>query len=324
MSLAGLEHVSPEMRLSIFFLRKFSAVPATLALLVLSACVDPSLGTGTSSQPQLPKSEDNVYVASMDSGIKIPALPVDQIPETHRRQVVEYETDQPVGTIIINPKTKLLYYVIGKKKAIRYGIAVGKAGFEWSGEAIVSEKKPWPTWTPPKEMIARKPELARWVNGQPGGATNPLGARAIYLTSGGRDYGYRIHGTPEWKSIGRNASSGCIRMINQDVMDLYSRLTGGEKVIVLTASGEMPKGLYIPPVITPKKPKPVIPAGAIPTLVVLPPPSIVTATPPTAVVAPTAAPAVAPAAIKTAPAATEAVCKTALVSGVCPPDAEGN
>jgi len=260
----------------------------------------------------------------MDSGIKIPALPVDQIPETHRRQVVEYETDQPVGTIIINPKTKLLYYVIGKKKAIRYGIAVGKAGFEWSGEAIVSEKKPWPTWTPPKEMIARKPELARWVNGQPGGATNPLGARAIYLTSGGRDYGYRIHGTPEWKSIGRNASSGCIRMINQDVMDLYSRLTGGEKVIVLTASGEMPKGLYIPPVITPKKPKPVIPAGAIPTLVVLPPPSIVTATPPTAVVAPTAAPAVAPAAIKTAPAATEAVCKTALVSGVCPPDAEGN
>ena len=317
------------MRLSAFLSRKFSAVPATLALLVLSACVDPTLGTGVSGQPPLPKPDDNVYVASMDAGIPIPALPVAEIPETHRRQLVEYETDQPVGTIIINPKTRLLYYVIGKKKAIRYGIAVGKAGFEWSGEAIVADKKTWPTWIPPKEMIARKPELAKFDEvGQPGGPTNPLGARAIYLTSGGRDYGYRIHGTPEWKSIGRNVSSGCIRMINQDVMDLYSRLTGGEKVIVLTASGEMPKGLYIPPTIAPKKPAPVVPAGAIPPLVVLSPPSIVTAPPAVvapAVVAPAdAAPAVTPAATETAPAASEAVCKTALVNGVCPPQTEGN
>lgn len=310
------------MRLTVSFLCKFSAVPATLALLVLSACVDPSLGTGTSSQPQLPKFEDNVYVASMDSGIKIPALPVDQIPETHRRQVVEYETDQPVGTIIINPKTKLLYYVIGKKKAIRYGISVGRAGFEWSGEAVVADKKVWPTWTPPKEMIARQPELARWVNGQPGGATNPLGSRAIYLTSGGRDYGYRIHGTPEWRSIGRNASSGCIRMINQDVMDLYSRLKGGEKVIVLTASGKMPSGLYVPapppPPPPPKKVAPVVPAGAIPALVVLPPPSIVTGTPAPAAVAPVV-PDATDSSLSTTPA-----CKTALVNGACPPDAEGN
>jgi lipoprotein-anchoring transpeptidase ErfK/SrfK len=312
------------MRLSAFLSRKFFAVPATLALLVLSACVDPTLGTGTAGQPPLPKADDNVYVATMDAGIEIPALPVEEIPESHRRQVVEYETDQPIGTIIINPKTRLLYYVIGKKKAIRYGIAVGKAGFEWSGEAIVAEKKPWPTWIPPKEMIARKPELAKFDEvGQPGGPTNPLGARAIYLTSGGRDYGYRIHGTPEWKSIGRNASSGCIRMINQDVMDLYSRLSGGEKVIVLTASGEMPKGLYIPPVIAPKKPEPVIPEGAIPALTVLPPPSIAIA-PPAVVVPAAVAPAVTPVVTEPAPAATEAVCKTALVNGVCPPEAEGN
>jgi len=312
------------MRLSAFLSRKFYAVPATVALLALSACVDPTLGTSASGQPPLPKADDNVYVATMDAGIAIPALPVAEIPESHRRQVVEYETDQPIGTIIINPKTRLLYYVIGKKKAIRYGIAVGKAGFEWSGEAIVAEKKPWPTWIPPKEMIARKPELARFDEvGQPGGPTNPLGARAIYLTSGGRDYGYRIHGTPDWQSIGRNASSGCIRMINQDVIDLYSRLSGGEKVIVLTASGEMPTGLYIPPVIAPKKPEPVIPEGAIPALTVLPPPSIAIATP--AVVVPAAvAPAVTPVVTEPAPAATEAVCKTALVNGVCPPEAEGN
>jgi lipoprotein-anchoring transpeptidase ErfK/SrfK len=305
---------------------KAVTAPALIALLALSACVDPTLSTSASTQP-LPKPDENVYVASMDSGIQIPALPVEKIPETHRRQVVAYETDQPVGTIIINPKTRLLYYVVGKNKAIRYGISVGAAGFEWSGEAIVAEKKLWPTWTPPKEMIARKPELAKWEKGQPGGPTNPLGARAIYLTSGGRDYGYRIHGTPDWQSIGRNASSGCIRMINQDVIDLYSRLQGGEKVIVLTASGEMPKGLYIPKPIVPAKkadPAPVVPAGAVPVLKVLPPPAVVTATSPAVV--PAAAPATAPATAEAAPAAadsasptTATTCATALVNGVCPP-----
>ena len=298
--------------------------PAILAAALLAACVDPAAGPTASTQP-LPKSGENVYVATMDAGITIPALPVEKIPESHRRQVVAYETDQPVGTIIINPKTKLLYYVVGKNKAIRYGIAVGKAGFEWSGEAIVAEKKPWPTWIPPKEMIARKPELAKFDEvGQPGGPTNPLGARAIYLTSGGRDYGYRIHGTPDWQSIGRNASSGCIRMINQDVLDLYSRVKGGEKVIVLTASGEMPKGLYIPVPVVPKaaakakakaapKAEVVVPAGAVPALKVLPTPVIATGTP-------AVAPVVAPAATTTAaPAATAPACKTALVNGVCPP-----
>lgn len=290
--------------------------PALLAAALLAACVDPAAGPTASTQG-MPKPGENVYVAAMDAGIEIPALPVEKIPETHRRQVVAYETDQPAGTIIINPKTRLLYYVVGKNKAIRYGISVGRAGFEWSGEAIVSEKKPWPTWTPPKEMIARDPKLAKWEKGQPGGPTNPLGARAIYLTSGGKDYGYRIHGTPDWQSIGRNASSGCIRMINQDVMDLYGRLKGGEKVIVLTASGEMPKGLYIPKPPAPKvaaKPKAetpvVVPAGAVPPLKMLPTPSFATGTP-----------AVAPAATEPtpAPAATAPVCKVPLVNGACPP-----
>jgi lipoprotein-anchoring transpeptidase ErfK/SrfK len=300
-------------------LHRAGLAPALLAAALLAACVDPAAGPTASTQP-LPKSGENVYVASMDSGIEIPALPLEKIPESHRRQVVAYETDQPVGTIIINPKTRLLYYVVGKNKAIRYGIAVGKAGFEWSGEAIISEKKQWPTWIPPKEMIARKPELAKFDEvGQPGGPTNPLGARALYLTSNGRDYGYRIHGTPEWQSIGRNASSGCIRMINQDVIDLYSRIKGGEKVIVLTAAGEMPKGLYIPPPQAPKVAKKpaaaapaVVPAGALPALKVLPTPSIATGSP--AVAAPTAAPTTT---TSTEPAGL--ACKVALVNGVCPP-----
>ncbi|HLQ17699.1 MAG TPA: L,D-transpeptidase [Tabrizicola sp.] len=303
--------------------RLFRLSPAVLAVALLAACVDPAVGPTAATQP-LPKAGENVYVATMDAGIEIPALPVDKIPETHRRQVVAYETDQPPGTIIINPKTKLLYYVLGKNKAIRYGIAVGKAGFEWSGEAIVAEKKPWPRWIPPKEMIARRPELAKFDEvGQPGGPTNPLGARAIYLTSGGRDYGYRIHGTPEWQSIGRNASSGCIRMINQDVLDLYSRVKGGEKVIVLTASGEMPRGLTIPKPVVPKaakaqpKAEVVVPAGAVPALKVLPPPSIATGAP---VVAPAAATATTATTTTEAPAATAPACKVPLVNGVCPPE----
>ena len=300
------------------FLRHATLTPAILAVALLAACVDPAAGPTASNQP-VPKAGENVYVAAMGSGITIPALPVEQIPESHRRQVVAYETDQPAGTIIINPKSRLLYYVVGKNKAIRYGISVGRAGFEWSGEAIVSEKKPWPTWTPPKEMIARDPKLAQWEKGQPGGPTNPLGARAIYLTSGGKDYGYRIHGTPDWKSIGRNASSGCIRMINQDVIDLYSRIQGGEKVVVLTASGEMPKGLFIPKPVAPKvaaKPKAaapaVVPVGAVPALKVLPPPSITMGTP--AVATPAAAPTATTATDPAAPA-----CKVPLVNGACPP-----
>jgi lipoprotein-anchoring transpeptidase ErfK/SrfK len=303
------------MRLTTLLCRKTAALPA-LALLLLAGCVDPS-GGPTATRADLPKPGENVYLAKMDAGIEIPALPVEEIPETHRRTVVAYETDQPPGTIIINPKTRLLYYVVGKNKAIRYGISVGRAGFEWSGEADVVEKKPWPTWTPPKEMIERDPKLAKWERGQPGGPTNPLGARAIYLKSNGIDYGYRIHGTPEWRSIGRNASSGCIRMINQDVIDLYNRLQGGEKVIVLTASGEMPKGLYIPTPPAPKKKAEPAPA-VVPALKVLPPPAITMGAPVVEAAAPVVAPTTAPAI--PAPAAAKApICATALVNGVCPP-----
>lgn len=185
--------------------------------------------------------------------------------------------------------------------AMRYGIAVGRSGFEWSGVAQVAEKKPWPTWTPPPEMIARDPRKAKWADGQPGGPSNPLGARAIYLKTNGVDYGYRIHGTPEWESIGRNASSGCIRMINQDVIDLYSRVQGGEKVVVLTRDGQYPTRLVLPPP-APKPAKPATPAPVV-TPAVLP----VVTTPATgAVTVPTTLPVVTapttPIIIKPAPA----------------------
>ncbi len=213
-----------------------------------AACVpDPSLVSAGLVQPPEPQVATGVYGSTKDGNFVVPTVPVEKVPTEFQRQTVYYPTTEAPGTVIINPAAKHLYLITGKNTATRYGIAVGAAGFEWSGEALITDRKLWPTWTPPKEMIARKPELAKWVEGQPGGTTNPLGARALYLTTNGVDYGYRIHGTPDWASIGRNASSGCIRMINQDVMDLYSRVPDGSKVIVLTASGEMPKGLTLPP-----------------------------------------------------------------------------
>ena len=228
---------------------------AATAVLLLAGCqADPSL-FAAAPPPVVPP--ETAYLSASDGPFQVPAVPLDKLPEPLRRQNVAYESGELPGTIVIQPGQRFLYYVTGPKTAIRYGIAVGRAGFEWAGEAVVTETKNWPMWTPPAEMIERRPELAKWEKGQPGGPENPLGARAIYLNTNGRDYGYRIHGTPEWWSIGKNASSGCIRMINQDVIDLNTRVQIGAKVIVLNADGTRSARLIVPPP-APKKPKPVV------------------------------------------------------------------
>lgn len=242
---------------------------ASLLTLLLGACV-PELGVQTATVETAPPVEpaEQAYVSRADGAFTIPAIPLEQLPEEFRRQTVDFPTDQVPGTIIINTAERHLYLITGANKAVRYGIAVGRAGFDWSGEAIIASRQQWPTWTPPPEMIARRPELEEFKDGQPGGPTNPLGARALYLTSNGIDYGYRIHGTPEWESIGTNASSGCIRMINQDVIDLFGRAVDGAKVIVMTKDGLMPAGLSVPVQPKPKpKPKPVVVAEPIPVVV---------------------------------------------------------
>lgn len=143
-----------------------------------------------------------------------------------RHQVVAYPSNEPAGTIIIDTPHKFLYLTMGGGKAMRYGIGVGRQGFTWSGVQTISRKAEWPDWIPPKEMVARQPYLPRWVSGGPG---NPLGARAMYLGS----TEYRIHGTNDPSTIGKNVSSGCIRLENSEVEDLYSRVNVGTKVIVL-------------------------------------------------------------------------------------------
>jgi lipoprotein-anchoring transpeptidase ErfK/SrfK len=149
-----------------------------------------------------------------------------QLPSRLKRQVVNYATREAPGTIIIDTPNTYLYLVLGNGQAMRYGIGVGREGFTWSGTQSITKKAEWPDWTPPPEMIARQPYLPRHMAG---GAGNPLGARAMYLGSSV----YRIHGTNAPHTIGTRVSSGCLRLVNEDVIDLYNRVSVGTKVIVL-------------------------------------------------------------------------------------------
>jgi lipoprotein-anchoring transpeptidase ErfK/SrfK len=149
-----------------------------------------------------------------------------EMPSHLRRQAVRYTGNEPAGTIVVDTPNTYLYYVLGNGQAIRYGIGVGRDGFRWSGVKAIERKAEWPDWVPPREMIARQPYLPRFVAGGP---HNPLGARALYI--GGTIY--RIHGTNTPSSIGQRVSSGCIRMLNEDVIDLYGRAKIGGRVVVL-------------------------------------------------------------------------------------------
>jgi lipoprotein-anchoring transpeptidase ErfK/SrfK len=177
---------------------------------------------------------DPDLLPSPESEFDYPIEPVDPslIESVYRRQVVEFNDFVEPGTIVVDPKAHFLYHALGNRQATRYGVGVGRDGFKWSGEAEIRMKRSWPRWVPPKEMVARDKRARKWANGQPGGPDNPLGARALYLYAGGQDTLYRIHGTNEPQSIGKSVSSGCIRMLNEDVAELFEKVEIGTKVIV--------------------------------------------------------------------------------------------
>jgi lipoprotein-anchoring transpeptidase ErfK/SrfK len=169
----------------------------------------------------------------VDDPYPLPPFDYTKLPKDFRRTIVPYTGRHRPGTIIVDTPERHLYFILGEGQAIRYGCAVGRDGFRWAGLADVGRKVMWPRWTPPKEMIERSPEKAKWKDGMPGGPQNPLGSRALYLFQSGGDTLYRVHGTNEPLSIGKNASSGCIRMVNQDAIDLYQRAPIGTRVLVL-------------------------------------------------------------------------------------------
>lgn len=186
-----------------------------------------------------PAFSGDIYGPATQEPFPVRAVSPSEVDPQYRRAVVSDPTGKPAGTITIDPRSRYLYLSQGNGKAIRYGVGVGREGFLWAGTATIHDKQAWPDWYPPKEMVQRQPEIKKQMTtlrsgiGMKGGAGNPLGARALYLWQGNKDSLYRIHGTLEPSTIGTNVSSGCIRMINQDVIDLYERVPVGTTVIVL-------------------------------------------------------------------------------------------
>ena len=201
----------------------------TLALAVGLALATAVSGCSTFGSYKVFSSD---YGSRTDAGYRLPSIPIYKVDKKYHRQIVAYDGGEKPGTIIVDTTDKFLYFVLPGGEAVRYGIGVGREGFEWKGAARVAAKREWPVWTPPAEMIRRQPELAKFRGGMKPGITNALGARALYLYNKRGDTGYRLHGTPEWASIGKAMSSGCIRLMNQDIIDLYNRAEVGAKVIV--------------------------------------------------------------------------------------------
>ncbi|MCK7615698.1 L,D-transpeptidase [Roseibium sediminicola] len=215
--------------------RHFLAGSASLTGLAVTGCAS----TNRTPVPLSPAEDPAnlvMYRAMPEERFPLPAIDLKKVPVRFYRKQVDYPTSERVGTLVVDTNNFYLYLVQEQGKAMRYGVGLGRAGFEWSGRAKIARKSEWPKWTPPEEMIARQPELEQWSwrnGGMPPGLQNPLGARALYIFEGNKDTLYRVHGTMEYWTIGSAVSSGCVRLINQDIIDLYSRVPVGSPIVVL-------------------------------------------------------------------------------------------
>jgi len=199
--------------------------------MLLGACSSSS----TQKQSLSPALQQSNYGPIVDEPFPIPAVNFSTVKPGFGRRVVRYSSQEPVGTIIVDTDTYHLYLTMARGQALRYDVGLGRQGFSWSGNAIIESKQEWPKWFPPKEMIARQPELRKYSEkngGQPPGLSNALGSRALYLFENGKDTLYRLHGTAQESSIGNAVSSGCVRLLNHDIIDLYNRVPVGTKVVV--------------------------------------------------------------------------------------------
>lgn len=231
-----------------------AAASVSVASAALAGCTstgrDRKPGGATPPPPEPPApslgSPASMYGPITDGGHAIPAVPWEKIDKRYLRQVVSDPTGEAPGTVVVDTGNHFLYVVQRFGRAVRYGVGLGRQGFEWSGNGVIEWKQPWPRWHPPVEMIERQPELKKytteydpktkeWKGGMEPGVRNPLGARALYIYQNGKDTLYRLHGSPEWASIGKSVSSGCVRLINQDVIDLYDRVA--EKSPIVVTSG---------------------------------------------------------------------------------------
>jgi lipoprotein-anchoring transpeptidase ErfK/SrfK len=213
--------------------RALLAGAASLAALSLAGCATNGATTLEAETTRVPDDVLAMYAALPNEQFPVPAARIDLVPPQYWRQIVDDPTGERPGTIVVDTPNRYLYLVRDDGKAMRYGVGIGRDGFAWSGRAQIAYKRQWPTWTPPAEMVERQPEVAQYRNGMPGGIDNPLGARALYIFKDGVDTLYRLHGNPDVTSIGKAVSSGCVRLINQDIIDLYERVPSGTPVVVI-------------------------------------------------------------------------------------------
>lgn len=222
--------------MSLLTRRSFLSGSAALSGLTLAGCASTAPRAVKPAAPYLDPSYISMYRAMPAERFPLPAINLKKVQGRYYRQQVDYPTSERVGTLIVDTSSYHLYLVQEGGKAMRYGVGLGRAGFEWSGRAEIARKAEWPKWTPPDEMIEREPELEQWSwrnGGMPPGLENPLGARALYIYEDGKDTLYRLHGTAEYWTLGTAVSSGCVRLMNQDVIDLYNRVPVGSSIIVL-------------------------------------------------------------------------------------------
>lgn len=174
-----------------------------------------------------------MYRAMPEEDFPVPAVDLRHLDPAFYRTTVDYSTAEAPGTVIVDTTGRYLYHVEAGGRATRYGVGIGRAGFAWSGRAHIAYGREWPVWTPPSDMIERQPELEKWRQGQPPGIDNPMGARSLYIHQGNRDTLYRLHGTGEAHTIGKAISSGCVRLLHQDIIHLYDRVKWGSPLVVL-------------------------------------------------------------------------------------------
>jgi len=220
--------------------RDEAAAPASVRLNRRSFLCGSAAGLGALGLAGCATTEDmsearKIYGPVADKRFPIPAVDVTKLEAKYVRKTVPYDTKEAAGTIIIDPGNYYVYRIEGGGNATRYGANVGRDGFRWSGDAYVGRKAEWPIWTPPREMIARQPEAAKYAGGMPPGLENPLGARTLYLYQNGKYTLYTIYSTSDPETIGNGITSGCTGLLTQDMMDLYARTPIKTKVVVLPA-----------------------------------------------------------------------------------------
>lgn len=214
--------------------RHFMMGGASLSALTLAGCATTDLPENVRGVSVVNPYYLAMYAPSFTERYPLPPVDLRTVDPAYLRAEVDDPTGERPGTIVVRTAERYLYLVGENGRAMRYGVGVGREGFAWSGRGHVGRKAEWPTWTPPAEMVARDPTARPWADGMPGGTNNPLGARAMYIyNSAGADTLYRIHGTNDPPSIGHAVSSGCIRLIDQDVIDLYGRVPVGTTVVVI-------------------------------------------------------------------------------------------